>query len=111
MASERQPLRYEPALWSIVFPLGMYATALHLLSQLPGIGFFSLVAPMFTWIAFAARLLVLAGWLSSLLRAIARLRTLGGSQHCSDELTTSVERLTQDTWQMLPDEQSEPSQQ
>lgn len=54
---------------------------------------------------------MMAGWLSSLLCAIARLRTLGGSQHCSDELTRSVERLTQDTWQMLPDEQSEPSQQ
>ena len=104
----RQPLRYEPALWSIVFPLGMYATALHLLSQLPGIEFFSVVAPTFTWIAFAAWLLVLAGWLYSVLRAIARLRMRDGSQQPSVVLTGSEERLNQGTWQAPSDEGPEP---
>lgn len=75
-----QPLRYEPALWSIVFPLGMYATALHLLGQFPGIEFFSVVAPTFTWIAFAAWLLLLAGWFYSVLRAIRRIRADGNPQ-------------------------------
>jgi tellurite resistance protein TehA-like permease len=70
----RQPLRYEPALWSIVFPLGMYATALHLLGQLPGIAFFEAMAVPFTWIAFSAWLLVMGGWLYSIGRTLSRLR-------------------------------------
>ncbi len=93
----RQPLRYEPALWSIVFPLGMYATALHLLSQLPGIEFLSAIAPTFTWTAFAAWLLVMAGWLSTVLRAIARIRAEGGSQNTSEGLAGSDARLNKIT--------------
>nr|BBH92170.1 C4-dicarboxylate transporter [Thermogemmatispora argillosa] len=70
----RQPLRYEPALWSIVFPLGMYATALHLLGQLPGIAFFEAVAVPFTWVAFVAWLLVMGGWFLEIGRTLRRLR-------------------------------------
>lgn len=107
----RQPLRYEPALWSIVFPLGMYATALHLLSQLPGIEFFSVIAPTFTWLAFAAWLLVLVGWLASVLRAIGRIHAGGGSQPPSVVLTGGAERLNQKDWQALSDEKPESSPQ
>ncbi len=88
----RQPLRYEPGLWSIIFPLGMYATALHLLSQLPGLVFFSAVAPIFTWVAFAAWIIVMAGWLYSVLRAIARLRRWDGIQNGSDGRTEGEQR-------------------
>ena len=92
----RQPLCYEPALWSIVFPLGMYATALHLLDQLLGLGFFSVVAPTFTWIAVAAWVMVMAGWLYSVQRAITRLRTPSGSHNSPDGLIERDNRRTQE---------------
>lgn len=61
----REPIRYQPALWSIVFPLGMYATALQLLTHIPGLEFLEVVGPTATWIAFAAWALVALGWLWS----------------------------------------------
>ncbi len=66
----REPVRYHPALWSIVFPLGMYATALHLLSHLPGLTFLAAIAPACSWIAFAAWVLVAAGWGLSVMLAL-----------------------------------------
>ena len=68
--ARREPVRYHPALWSIVFPLGMYATALHLLSHLPGLTFLTTVAPATSWIAFAAWVLVAVAWLQSAVSAI-----------------------------------------
>ncbi|MCL6453529.1 MAG: tellurite resistance/C4-dicarboxylate transporter family protein [Alicyclobacillus sp.] len=32
-------LRYDPTLWSIVFPIGMYGASLHVMSTLPGLHF------------------------------------------------------------------------
>lgn len=61
----REPIRYQPALWSIVFPLGMYATALQLLTHISGLEFLAAVGPSATWIAFAAWALVALGWLWS----------------------------------------------
>jgi len=61
----REPIRYQPALWSIVFPLGMYATAVQLLSHLAGLGFLGTIGPACVWIAFAAWLAVALGWLWS----------------------------------------------
>lgn len=61
----REPVRYQPALWSMVFPLGMYATSLHLLSQVSGLEFLALVAPAATWIAFGAWVIVALGWIWS----------------------------------------------
>ena len=58
----KQPLRYAPPLWSIVFPLGMYATAVQLLSRVPGLAFLSWLGPACTWIAFGAWVLTAAGW-------------------------------------------------
>lgn len=64
-AVRREPVRYHPALWSIVFPLGMYATSIHLLARLPGLAFLHGIAPACSWIALAAWALVAAGWLWS----------------------------------------------
>lgn len=64
-----EPIRYHPALWSMVFPLGMYATSLHLLAHLPGLTLLAAIAPTCTWIAFAAWGLVATGWLWSVLIA------------------------------------------
>ncbi len=61
----REPIRYQPALWSIVFPLGMYATALQLLTHIHGLEFLSAIGPASAWIAFAAWALVAVGWLWS----------------------------------------------
>lgn len=65
-----QPLRYAPPLWSIVFPLGMYATAVQLLSTIPGLDFLRWFGAPCTWIAFGAWVLTAAGWLWSAASAI-----------------------------------------
>jgi tellurite resistance protein TehA-like permease len=69
---KRRPIRYEPALWAMVFPLGMYATALYLLAQWPGISFLRGVALGWTWLAFGVWSLVMVGWLLSLGRQLRR---------------------------------------
>ncbi len=64
-AVRHEPMRYHAALWSMVFPLGMYATSIHLLARLPGLTMLAAIAPAFTWIAFAAWCLVAIGWIHS----------------------------------------------
>jgi tellurite resistance protein TehA-like permease len=57
----RLPLRYEPVLWSLVFPLGMYAVAsarLGLAADFPPLQW---IAQGMIWIAFGVWLLVLGG--------------------------------------------------
>lgn len=61
----KEPVRYQPALWSMVFPLGMYATSLHLLGHIPGLAFLAVLGPGATWIAFGAWVLVALGWVWS----------------------------------------------
>jgi len=59
----RELLTYDPSLWSVVFPLGMYAVAVELLSRLPGLSFLHAVDPWLTWIAFTAWVIVALSWL------------------------------------------------
>ncbi len=59
----RLPLRYEPALWSCVFPLGMYAVAsgrLGLAADFPPLHW---ISQGMVWVALAAWLVVVAGWM------------------------------------------------
>jgi tellurite resistance protein TehA-like permease len=65
----RQPLTYAPPLWSIVFPLGMYSTAIQLLSRIAGLGFLSSIVAPTVWIAFGAWVLTALGWLASIVIA------------------------------------------
>jgi tellurite resistance protein TehA-like permease len=65
----RQPLTYVPALWSIVFPLGMYSTAIQLLSKISGLEFLAEITAPTVWIAFGAWVLVALGWIFSALSA------------------------------------------
>ncbi len=65
-------VRYQPALWSIVFPLGMYATAVQLLSHIAGLDFLRPVGAPLTWIAFVAWVLVALGWGWSIIAALRR---------------------------------------
>ncbi|MDT0202055.1 tellurite resistance/C4-dicarboxylate transporter family protein [Nocardioides sp. AE5] len=62
------PLVYEPNLWSIVFPLGMYAVAsisLGRADQLPAV---STLGQAWLWLAFAAWVVVLAAMVGHLVR-------------------------------------------
>nr|WP_229909694.1 hypothetical protein [Streptomyces flavofungini] len=65
----RVPLAYEPALWCIVFPLGMYATATaHLtaahLAAAQRIGASTLPQRPLAWVALAAWVAVGTRWLT-----------------------------------------------
>jgi tellurite resistance protein TehA-like permease len=68
----REPIRYQPPLWSIVFPLGMYSTALQLLAHIHGLEFLAPLGTGSAWLALAAWALVMAGWLWSAASAIRR---------------------------------------
>jgi tellurite resistance protein TehA-like permease len=48
----------------------MYATAVQLLTHIPGLEFLAAIGPYCTWLAFAAWALVALGWLWSALMTI-----------------------------------------
>lgn len=51
----RYPLTYEPRLWSVVFPLGMYTVASYTLGNAgPGLGFMTSIARVWVWVGAAA---------------------------------------------------------
>jgi tellurite resistance protein TehA-like permease len=50
----RMPLKYTPMLWSLVFPLGMYAVASLRLSLAAGLPPLTTMSRSMTWIALAA---------------------------------------------------------
>ena len=57
----REVPHYEPALWGMVFPLGMYTTATFQLSRATGFGFLAPLPKTFIVIAFAAWLIAFIG--------------------------------------------------
>lgn len=62
------PLKYEPVMWSFVFPLGMYAVASVRLGLTAEFAPLQWVSQVMIWVAFAAWLFVLGGlvrWLVS----------------------------------------------
>jgi len=71
-AISKERLAYDPSLWSIVFPLGMYSVAVQLLARLPGLELLHPVGPWLTWIPFAAWLVVGGSWLWSIASALGR---------------------------------------
>jgi tellurite resistance protein TehA-like permease len=64
----RWPLRYEPALWSMVFPLGMYSAASLSFGSAAHLGFISSVGRVDLWVAVAAWLAVAAGFVNRRVR-------------------------------------------
>jgi len=64
----RYPLRYDPAYWAAVFPLGMYAAATHRMIEAMGIGFLGFLPPIFLALALAAWAAAFAGLARDLLR-------------------------------------------
>lgn len=59
-AIRRVPLRYEATLWSIIFPLGMYAVAGIYLGEADRLPVVGLVGSVELWVAFPASVLVFA---------------------------------------------------
>lgn len=67
------PLSYEPRLWSMVFPLGMYTVASYSLGKVAGFGFMVDIARVWVFVGVAAWAVVLLLMAAALIRA-ARLR-------------------------------------
>jgi tellurite resistance protein TehA-like permease len=62
------PLTYEPTLWSVVFPLGMYSVATVSYGKATHISFMEPLARFMIWVAVAAWVLVAAAFLRRLIR-------------------------------------------
>ncbi|QUY62081.1 Putative C4-dicarboxylate transporter/malic acid transport protein [Gulosibacter molinativorax] len=62
------PLRYSPGMWSMVFPLGMFAVASMRLGRVERIPWIEVIGTSFLWIAVLAWLLVAAGLIGSVIR-------------------------------------------
>ncbi|MGH6788959.1 MAG: tellurite resistance/C4-dicarboxylate transporter family protein [Pseudolabrys sp.] len=58
----RVPIRYTPMLWSLVFPLGMYAVASLRLSDAAGVPLLTTLSEAMVWIALAAWAATAAGF-------------------------------------------------
>jgi len=66
----RYPRTYEPRLWNVVFPLGMYTVASFSLGQIAGLGFMAAVARVWVWVGVAAWVAVLCVMGGALIRAL-----------------------------------------
>jgi tellurite resistance protein TehA-like permease len=62
------PLTYEPTLWSVVFPLGMYSVATLTFGKVARIGFMEPLAHVMLWIGFAAWVIVAVAMARSFIR-------------------------------------------
>jgi tellurite resistance protein TehA-like permease len=71
--THRVPLRYDAALWSLVFPLGMYAVAGHFIGQADRLPLVGLVGHLEFWVALAAWVLTFAAMLAHLTHTVVLL--------------------------------------
>ncbi len=71
----RKSISYTPMLWSIVFPLGMYAAATLRLSEIAGVPALGSLSWVMTWVALAAWCATGAGLILALLQSV---RTISG---------------------------------
>jgi tellurite resistance protein TehA-like permease len=60
------PLTYEPTLWSVVFPLGMYSVATLSFGKAAGLAFMAPLSRFMLWVAVAAWVMVAAAFLARL---------------------------------------------
>jgi tellurite resistance protein TehA-like permease len=68
--ARKVPLRYEATLWSIIFPLGMYAVAGIYLGQTDRLPVVSLVGSVELWVAFVAWALVFVSMVVHVARTV-----------------------------------------
>lgn len=73
-----EPLRYEPAWWSMVFPLGMYAVGSVSYGRATNLSFMVDIARVELWIAVAVWAVVLVAMARSLLGGARRPAALSG---------------------------------
>jgi tellurite resistance protein TehA-like permease len=62
---------YEPALWGMVFPLGMYTTATFQLARATGFDFLVGISSVFVYLALAAWIVVFGGFVLHLWKCLA----------------------------------------
>jgi tellurite resistance protein TehA-like permease len=60
------PLTYDPALWSVVFPLGMYSVSTLVFGQVARLAFMTPLARFMLWVAVAAWVMVAVAFLARL---------------------------------------------
>ena len=70
----RYPRTYEPRLWNVVFPLGMYTVASFSLGRVPGLGFMASIARVWVWVGVAAWVGVLSLMAGALVRTLVERR-------------------------------------
>ncbi|WP_315899847.1 tellurite resistance/C4-dicarboxylate transporter family protein [Arthrobacter alpinus] len=68
----REPLRYSTALWSIVFPLGMFSVATYRFGHENAMPLLAVLGQWATWVAVAAWALVAAGMLLAVIRVLRK---------------------------------------
>jgi tellurite resistance protein TehA-like permease len=68
----RYPWAYEPRLWSVVFPLGMYTVASETLGRAAGLAFMVSVARVWLWVGVAAWAAVISLMVAAGIMAVAR---------------------------------------
>lgn len=85
--THRVPLRYEPSLWSMVFPLGMYSVAATYLSQADALPLVGAVGAVGIWVAFVVWVLVLVAMLADLGGAVLA-REGGAAAHGRSDVST-----------------------
>lgn len=66
--ARREPVRYEPGQWSMVFPLGMYTASTEVFRLAAGLPFLQLIPAGFFWLAWLSWLLAAFGLIRSLVR-------------------------------------------
>jgi tellurite resistance protein TehA-like permease len=71
-------LRFEPALWSVVFPIGTYSVATLTFGKAVSLSFMEPLGRGVLWVAFAAWLLLAAACVARLARGRAALRHAAG---------------------------------
>src|SRR5690625_5286396 len=64
------PLRYEATLWSVVFPLGMYAVAGIYLGRANSLPLVGAIGAVWLWVAFAAWVLAFVSMIVHLMRTV-----------------------------------------
>ncbi len=68
----RESFCYSPDYWSLVFPLGMYAVASHLVAEVTGLGFPGGIGEIFTWIALVVWAIIFLGMLQRMARLLSQ---------------------------------------
>ena len=63
--------RYEPRLWSVVFPLGMYTVASYTLGSAAKLGFMVSISRVWLWVGVTAWLAVLVSMLTEFVRSLS----------------------------------------